>query len=318
MNKGEKRETVKDIVPQQVEEEQSRGACVVFTDGSYMQETGGGAAAAMEEGVIKQKYGPSKGISNYEMEAMALILGLLTFSTLLSGNPNRYRSIAIFSDSQAALELFTNPAQPSSLQYIKRLFKKAQNTLPADKTIALYWTPGHEGVELNEKADQAARETAEGEERSILLPVSLGSLLRQSKEKTKRGVVPIKKFKTSGKKIAEALNTLEKGQAAAIFQLRCGHCPLQIFLHRIGVEDDDKCEFSQVPETPQHFLVFCRKFRTQRQKFRRTLQEEEIKVDINSALKLLDTPRVFPHLAKFIEETGRFQYLKTYIEKDPT
>lgn len=60
------------------------------------------------------------------------------------------------------------------------------------------------------------------------------------------------------------------------------------------------------------------KFTKQRQQFRRRLKEEEIKVDINSAIKLLDTPAVFPYLAQYVEETGRFTHLKTYIDKDST
>lgn len=38
-------------------------------------------------------------------------------------------------------------------------------------------------------------------------------------------------------------------------------------------------------------------------------------MDINSSVKLLDTPIVFPFLVRFIEETGRFSHLKTYLER---
>lgn len=70
-----------------------------------------------------------------------------------------------------------------------------------------------------------------------------------------------------------------------------------------------------VSESTHHFLIFCKKFSEQRQRFRKKLKEKEIKVDINSSVKLLDTPTVFPFLVSFIEETGRFGHLKTYLEK---
>lgn len=242
MNKGGKREEVKERIMNQVEEEKTKGACVIFTDGAYMPNVGGGAAAALDGGVIQQKYGPTEGISNYKMVAMALILALLTFSTILTTTPTKYKSIAIFSDSQSALELLANPAQPKLLQYIKKLFRKAKRTIPEGKAISLYLTPGHKGVELNEKADLAAKDAAEATNGVIEVPVGLGSLLRHAREKCKREVVPVKQFKTKGRYIAEALNGLEKGQAVSIFQLQCGHCPLQKFLHQIGVEGDNKCD----------------------------------------------------------------------------
>lgn len=174
---------------------------------------------------------------------------------------------------------------------------------------------GHEAIELNEKADQAAKEAAENPTDALILPTSLGGLLRRTKTLFhKREAVYIKPYKTKMKWIAEALNNLEKGQAAIIFQLRCGHCPLKKFLHRIGVEDNNKCTTCFATETPTHYLIFCRKFTKQRQAFRRRLKEEEIKVNTNSATILLDTPRIYPFLAQYILDTGRFPHLQTYIE----
>lgn len=89
------------------------------------------------------------------------------------------------------------------------------------------------------------------------------------------------------------------------------------FLHRIGAEEDDKCNLCKVVESVHHFLIFCKKFTSQRQTFRKKLKEEEIRVDTNSSVKLLDTPEVFPYLAKYIEETGRFCHLKTYLDTEP-
>lgn len=183
--------------------------------------------------------------------------------------------------------------------------------------MALYWTPGHEDVELNEKADEAAKKAAEDREDALTLPLSLGGLLQHTRKIfNQRGATPITPFKTKNKWVADALNNLEKGQAAAIFQLRSGHCPLHKFLHRIGVEDTDRCETCKAVETPAHFLIYCRKYTKERRRFREKLKEEKIKVNINSAMALLDTPKLYPYLACFIQETGRFPHLNTYLE-DP-
>lgn len=250
------------------------------------------------------------------METMALMIALVQFRQITDNEPDKFTSLAIFSDSQAALDLLAKPMKPKTLQYLSRFVLKSHRTIPERYTLRLYWTPGHEGIELNERADKAAKEAAEGDMTPMILPISLGGLLRHSRKiLNTRGAVSIKQYKTKGKWIADALNKLEKGQAAAIFQLRCGHSPLKKFLHRIKAEENDKCDTCNAIETTAHFLVYCKKYTKQRQAFRKQIKKEKIKVDINSAIKLLDTPKVYPYLAQFIENTGRFTHLKTYLDK---
>lgn len=314
-NKDVKRDEAIERIPDQVELEKKEGACVIFTDGSYIPQVGAGAAIALDQHAAGHAYGPLEGVSNYEMETMAFILAMTKFKQLIDRDPDRFKALAIFSDSQAALNLITKPMHPTTLQYLTRYVLRTWKLIPECYQIRLYWTPGHEGVELNERADQEAKEAAEKNNNPVMLPMSLGCLLRRVQDTFKtRGADPIKPYETKGRWIADALNSLEKGQAAAIFQLRCGHCPLKKFLHRIGAEEDDRCETCKAVETPAHFLIYCKRYKKERRTFRQRLKEEEIKIDFNSARKLLDTPKVFPLLAQFIQETGRFQYLASYLD----
>ncbi|KAG0148538.1 hypothetical protein CROQUDRAFT_693470 [Cronartium quercuum f. sp. fusiforme G11] len=143
--------------------------------------------------------------------------------------------------------------------------------------------------------------------------MGLGGLLRHTKEIFQKGeVAPISPFKMVNKKIIDALDELEKGQASVIFQLRSGHCPLRKYLHRIGAEPDPRCEVCKVKETPTHFLAYCRRYTEQRRALRKELKKEKIWVDINSATGILDNPRTFGFVAKYVESTGRFIHLKSY------
>lgn len=47
---------------------------------------------------------------------------------------------------------------------------------------------------------------------------------------------------------------------------------------------------------------------------RSELREEGIKVDWNNSRKLLDTPKVFPILAKCIQKTKRFVHFHSYAQ----
>lgn len=302
-------------IKNQIEDERSKGACVIFTDRLYIPDTGSGAAIALEDQTARCSYGPLERISNYEMETMVFMLAMTKFKSLIDIDPDCLTSLAIFSDSQAALDLIARPMRPVTLQYLARYVIRTQKTIPDRYPIRLYWTPGHEGVDLNEEADVKAKEAAEDNSNPVILPMSLGCLLRHAREiLPARGASSIPSYKTKSKWIADALNRLEKGQAAAIFQLRSGHCPLKKFLHRIGVEENDKCETCKAVETPAHFLVYCKRYTMERRRFRQRLQDEEIKINTNSARILLDTPRIFPILAQFIQDTGRFQYLASYLE----
>lgn len=251
-----------------MDREKSEGASVVFTDGSFIPDVGAGAAIALDQHTAKCAYGPLEGISNYEMETVAFILAMTKFKHLIDTDPECFTSLAVFSDSQAALELIAKPMRPSTLQYLARYVLRTRKMIPNRYKIRLYWTPGHEGVELNEIADNEAKAAAEENIDPVILPISLGCLLCRVKETFRtRGAEPIPPYKTKGRWIADVLNTLEKGQAAAIFQLRSGHCPLKKFLHRIGVEEDNKCETCKVVETTTHFLIYCKRYTKERRIF---------------------------------------------------
>lgn len=267
-NVGAGRDEVKDLIPHQVKEEIQRGACVVFTDGSFIPNVGAGAAIAMNNHTVQCAYGPLEGISNYEMETVAFMLAMTKFKQLIDTDPNSFTSLAIFGDSQAALNLISNPMRPATLQYLARYVLRTHKLIPDCYPVHLYWTPGHKRVELNERADRGAKRAAEENSNPVILPISLGCLLRHVKKTFHtRGANSIHPYETKGRWITDALNQLEKGQAAAIFQLRSGHFPLNKFLHQIGVKEDDKCETCLAIETPAHFLIYCKKYTKERRAF---------------------------------------------------
>ncbi|KAG0144176.1 hypothetical protein CROQUDRAFT_660343, partial [Cronartium quercuum f. sp. fusiforme G11] len=120
-------------------------------------------------------------------------------------------------------------------------------------------------------------------------------------------------LRTPEKKIADAFNGLEKGQAAAIFQLRTGHCPLNAYLYRFKKSTTKYCRECGVPKTVAPFLLYCRKYRPQRWAFRMKVKTEKLGTNLNSVDSILDDPKVFPYLAQFIVDTSRFENLYSYL-----
>ncbi|KAG0144140.1 hypothetical protein CROQUDRAFT_108725 [Cronartium quercuum f. sp. fusiforme G11] len=168
-----------------------------------------------------------------------------------------------------ALNLLASPLQPSSL-------RKAHKDLPNDTTITLYWTPGYEGVEMNEEAEKAAKKAAEEDEERLNLPISLEGLLLHAKRLTKRrGADPVSPSQTSSAMIADASDKLGKGQASAIFQLQCGHNVLRKCLDRINAEPNERCESCNAIESPAHSLIYRRRYTKQRRDFRKSLRKNK-------------------------------------------
>lgn len=208
------------------------------------------------------------------------------------------------------------------MQHLARTVKTFINDLK-DTDVRFFWVPGHEAIEENKEADKAAKEAAaEGETKAHLLPMSLSKLTQQARTtfhlRTANFITGRKELKSQPRKIADALARLEKGQAASIFQIRSGHCPLNSYLRRFNHHPTGKCEKCGAPETVPHFILYCQRFKRQRWLLRKRLKDEEVKVNPYSLQSLLNTPDAYPILSQFILETGRFLYLKSYLDKEET
>ncbi|KAG0143305.1 hypothetical protein CROQUDRAFT_678951 [Cronartium quercuum f. sp. fusiforme G11] len=225
-------------------------------------------------------------------------------------------SLALFSDSQMALWAVHSLICARPGQLLIKFVKNQIQQLPEDVMIEFYWTLGHEGIDLNEKADMAAKQVARSDGRTHL-PKSLLSLLQETwialSFKSSDFISHKQNLTTPAKKIADALNGLEKGQAAAIFQLHSGHCPLNVYLHHFKKATSKYCSFCGVPETVAHFLLYCRWFRMQQRTFRMKVKAQKLKINLYNVNDLLDDPRIFLDLAQYVLDTSCFEHLCSYL-----
>lgn len=289
---------------------------VIFTDRSYIQETGGGAAIAFDKETRSKAFGPTNGVTNYEMELMALSLALNCYIDALETNTApANNTLTVFSDSQEALQLLNDPLSMRTAQYLGKHLQELVQHISTTHTIKLHWTPGHHEIELNELADEAAGEAEMSEGEQFTLPFSFSCARMHVKQtyNTRGADINTDGYKTPGKAIAKAFDALEKGKAAAIFQLRSGHCPLNQFLARIQAVPNDRCGHCGRKETTTHFLLYCPEYTRAQRLFRDALKEAEIKLDTRRATVILDSPETYPYLADFIAFTNRFDHLRSYI-----
>lgn len=316
-NLDKSRDEALELVPHQISAEEENESLIVFTDGSANAD-GGGAAAVSCSTSKTLSLSKSTLFSNHVTELLGIFLAAqIAIDQIRRSRPHN-SVLAIFGDNQGVLRLINKIPRATSGQHLVIKIQTLFRQLPEDVSIKLFWTPGHAGIDLNEKADELAKIAASEQTNLYHLPASLGSVKKKSRSFFNPKLFPFKPgskpFVTSPREISEKLMNMEKGRTAVITQLRAEHSPLNEYLFKRHLTDSPLCSTCRVKESTEHFLIFCRKYKKARWRFRNRIREEEIKVNWNSAVKLLDSPKVFFLLSEFILETQRFVFFHSYTQ----
>src|SRR6266496_2105488 len=91
-------------------------------------------------------------------------------------------------------------------------------------------------------------------------------------------------------------NIRSRKQLAWIARLRTGHCSLNKYLNHIHKIDNPTCECRGSEETVQHYLLRCELFDEQRNRLRKEVGVEGMRVE-----KLLGDPKLIKNTIKYIE-----------------
>jgi ribonuclease HI len=332
-----------------------------FTDGSG-HEQGIGAAAIMVRNdtvlnTLRYFLGPDKIHTVYEAEAMAVILAL----HMVIGMNNVLKSITIGMDNQAVLQgLLKQKSKPSHylLDKIHDLLEDFQVTqarlrgkrvegyrrstgrtrLEDGSTgwkewnlkqwckVNFVWTPGHEGILGNERADEEAKKAAQCNSsplkdlppfiRKKPLPISISATRQSLKQDLKNRwqsewsssprYERLQKIDNSplSNDFLHIIDQLRRNQSSILIQLRTGHIPLNEVLHRIKKADSPNCPHCRngFRETIFHYLLTCPHYANARRILQANLYREASSIPF-----LLGSRTGIPHLLRYISDTKRFR-----------
>jgi ribonuclease HI len=301
----------------------------VFSDGSGNVGETGAAAVLYRKGCNSplksfQKYiGPVQKHNTFEAEAIGGILAMW----LLKCTPETHgKMVSFYTDNQSLIRSLHRPKATSGQHLVKNLIDAAKEV---NGRLKIRWISGHSNVPGNKKADELAGKAAEGNssrQRDLLaklqVPIpSSASAVKQSyhehlldKWKDIWAESPRKPRFTEEiddnfpfNKYRKLHNGLTRGQASIIMQVRCGHIPLNAYLHRIGKSETRTCQNcsngqDEAPETVKHFIFECPAYTEQRRTMEHAIGEEH-----NNLKGIMQDVKKMKALTAYINQTGRFK-----------
>jgi ribonuclease HI len=162
-----KKESAKEIVTTQINQQKINNKNLLFTDGSSIPEQGTAAAALLNNSIsLACRINNTEELSSFEAKVTAINIGLKMFNynlnNLLTGNQHNIfnNQLNIYCDNQETLTAISRPPKSVSLQYrFNKIFNLLkQITSNSTTPIQLFWCPAHVGIPENKRLDTIAKE----------------------------------------------------------------------------------------------------------------------------------------------------------------
>jgi ribonuclease HI len=291
----------------------------IYMDGSGIDGHIGAAAYAPQLGKTQLAYlGTDKQYNVYTAELHAISLA----ANIAMNAPQTYTACIIYSDSQAAVIATTKPDKQSGQSILCDAIEKLEKlVVEKGMKIDIDWIPGHMSIVGNEMADEAAKKTAKSQGKDVdttaFLPLKSSRSQFIKRANTNDWNAAWKAGKTTSmhlRKItaqrhvdesAKIYSSITKRQdTARLVCLRTGHCSLNDYLYRFGIEESPMCECNdEIIETVDHFLTRCPRYERERAKLIRNVGVGGMWVD-----ELLGDAEKIRHTLKYISSTGRFTF----------
>ena len=207
--------------------------------------------------------------------------GILALWLIKSTPETLGKMVSLYTDNQSLIHSLHRPKATSGQHLVKNLISEVKEV---NARLRIRWISGHSNVPGNKKADELAGEAADGRSsRKEDLPPKLWLPIPTSASATKQDYhsTLMRKWKAMWTqsprmsrfseqidedfpftKYRKLRNGLTREQASVVMQIRCGHIPLNAYLHRIGKSASRMCQKCNngeegVPETVNHFVFEC-------------------------------------------------------------
>lgn len=186
--------------------------------------------------------------------------------------------------------------------------------------------PGHNGIDGNEQADQAAKHASSKPARPGFKGLSLAYIRRACTEARKAAVeewaceMVVQGAHRRGRAyrmppgwgLDRTAARAPKRLASRYYQLKTGHAPIGIYLHRIKARDSPECRAcGELRETVHHILFECRDRRGPRRTLYKGLVDAGVPLPTAAEeapeVRLFSEPKATTALLQFVASANLFR-----------
>jgi ribonuclease HI len=314
----------------------------VYTDGSSHSGKVGAAAVLCRPGrpdrVLRAHLGKDEHHTVYEAELVGILLGLHLIKT---ERKCRRVKCVVSADNQAAVQALrtelTRPGQHLAAEILIAAEQILNSKKSRDFGLTFRWIAGHSGITGNEKADKEAKLAAEGNSsdkpdlpRYLRKPLQKSiSAIKQKynltiNEEWKEDWQASDRFKRlraadlvspSSKKFLKLISdsSISRKSASTIYQLRVGHAPLNLYLHRFKKVDSPRCPACGADrETVEHLIKICPGYAYERWELMKHFEASDPKLE-----DILSNTKAISPLSEFIAATCRFKTVDNPRREEP-
>jgi ribonuclease HI len=247
----------------------------------------------------------------------AEMVGLAQAARMATGyaRDQRIRHIHLFADNTSALQTIYGPASRSCQQQALAFRRHVENFLDGGdtRTVEVGWSPGHQDIPGNERADQLAKKAAlKWAPSDKHARLTLTHAYRNAKEAAldawtrswsqarfaANGFAPANGFKPKWKPHEHFKDTPREVYARTI-QCRTGHSFVGEYYNRFNIPEETGCGCGEPLQTRTHVLYHCPLY----DEHRHLLQVDGNELDEEA---LLGTPDGLKALVAFLAASGAF------------
>lgn len=239
----------------------------IFTDGSVDPESSrAGFGMYVSQLGVKIGHRVSDGVSVFATELLAILWALWWIE---DSRPCR---VIICSDSAAALEAIKGNKSKARPDIVIEILLVLFRVGKMGCAVRFLWIPGHAGVEGNEIVDGIAKSSLQSRQAEIRVPLGRAELRSRIKKGIEKKWQEDWKNELKGrhyfashplvKKVSDSY-LLNRRDRVKLTRLRLGHCGLNYYLKIMGKHPTGLCDCGS-PETVQHVLLSCNRYKVER------------------------------------------------------